>query len=137
MNDAVHELCQNEAHRGTLEAAAAGPGERIVQAEGRNPLCGDAVTFYLRIAPKRSDSAPVVAQAAWDGYACLLCRASAEAAARLIEGQPVAEGCEPPLSHVLHELGDIQPKRSRERCVRLPLDTCKEAVHEYFRSQDR
>lgn len=54
-------------------------------AEGRNPLCGDAYTVWLRVEGDR------VADAAFQGVGCAISKASASLMTTAIKGKTVAE----------------------------------------------
>lgn len=54
-------------------------------AEGHNPLCGDQLTVYLRIADG------VIADASFVGHGCAISTASASLMTEAIKGKPVAE----------------------------------------------
>lgn len=55
------------------------------QADGDNPLCGDQLTVYLRIADG------VVAEASFVGHGCAISTASASLMTEAIKGKPVDE----------------------------------------------
>jgi nitrogen fixation protein NifU and related proteins len=55
------------------------------QADGHNPLCGDQLTVYLRIADG------VVADASFVGHGCAISTASASLMTEAIKGKPVDE----------------------------------------------
>lgn len=54
-------------------------------AEGYNPLCGDQLTVYLRVA----DGA--VADVSFEGHGCAISTASASLMTEAVKGRPVAE----------------------------------------------
>ena len=55
------------------------------KAEGYNPLCGDQLTVYLRVA----DGA--VADVSFEGHGCAISTASASLMTEAVKGRPVAE----------------------------------------------
>lgn len=55
------------------------------RADGHNPLCGDQLTVYLRIADD------VVSDASFVGHGCAISTASASLMTEAIKGKPVAE----------------------------------------------
>jgi len=58
------------------------------QAEGRNPLCGDHVKVYLRIADGR------VEEISFQGGGCAICTASCSLMTEAVRGKTVAEAAE-------------------------------------------
>jgi|GEM_PF-885286 len=88
-------------------------------AEDVNPLCGDRVRMMLRVEDGH------VAAARFLGDSCAICTASADVAAELMEGRPVAAPVA--TADVLDVLqADVRP--TRLRCVTLPLTVLEEAL---------
>ena len=54
-------------------------------AHGHNPLCGDQLTVYLRVADG------VVADASFEGHGCAISKASASLMTEAVKGRPIAE----------------------------------------------
>ncbi len=111
------------------------------RASGKNPLCGDCVTVYLRL------EAEVVQEAAFESFGCALCRASAslmtaalkgatrETATRLAAGVERAltgreTGDEAPLGDDLAELTAARAFPSRVNCVLLPWRAALQAIQQ-------
>ena len=65
-------------HKGELPGAT-------VKADGTNPLCGDELTYYLRMDGGR------VAQARFTGKGCAISQAAASMLAQELEGKSVGE----------------------------------------------
>jgi nitrogen fixation protein NifU and related proteins len=56
------------------------------RADGSNPVCGDMLTVYLKVAPDKT-----IADAAFEGKGCAISVASASLMTELIKGRTVAE----------------------------------------------
>lgn len=56
------------------------------RAAGNNPVCGDMLTVYLKLAPDGT-----VAEAAFEGKGCAISMASASLMTELVKGRTVAE----------------------------------------------
>lgn len=56
------------------------------QAQGLNPLCGDAYTVYLSI-----DGAGVIREVAYEGHGCAISKASASMMSEALTGRTVAQ----------------------------------------------
>jgi len=69
---------KSSSHRGEL------PGAQI-KAEGNNPLCGDEMTFYLKLANGK------VAQARFKGKGCAISQAAASMLSQQLEGKTLDE----------------------------------------------
>jgi nitrogen fixation NifU-like protein len=91
---------------------AAGPGQ-ILTAEEYNPLCGDRVTFQVRLLEGR------LAEARFDGRGCALCLGAASILAEVVEGRPLDELQAMDQGAFLPELqSEVRP--ARLRCALLP-----------------
>ena len=99
-------------------------------AEGRNPLCGDRLTVYLRIEDAR------VTDASFQGYGCAIATASASLMTEAVRGKTIAEvdalaarfqqmvvaahdAPLPPLGE-LAALGGVRLFPARVKCASLP-----------------
>lgn len=90
-------------------------------AEDVNPLCGDRVRMQLRLEDGR------VQAARFAGDSCVICTASADVVAELVEGRSRAEASALAASDVLAVLqADVRP--TRMRCVTLPLTVLAKAL---------
>lgn len=107
----------------------------IAQAEGHNPLCGDKVTVYLRLAGER------IADAAFEATGCAISIASASMMTEVVRGKSTASaraaihdaaatfsgGCEHPPGE-LAALATVRSYPSRIRCALLPWRTLESAL---------
>lgn len=75
-----------------------------------------------------ADGAPVIERAAFDGYACTLCAACADALLEHAEGMRVRDAAELSLDDVLALWGGLEVGRTRRGCVELPLVVLKRAL---------
>ena len=72
-------------HKGLLAEADAAPlPGQVLAVEEYNPLCGDRVTFQVRIVDG------CLAEARFDGRGCALCLGAASILAEVVAGRPLA-----------------------------------------------
>ena len=120
-------------HRGVegLSLADTAPekvGEvREVCARGDNPFCGDELEVRVRL---RRDGAGgwVVERAAFDGYACTLCLAAADALMEVAEGMAAADARALTGDDACALLGGLEVGRTRKGCVELPATVLSRAL---------
>ena len=132
-DDAIARRSRKVAHRGfeALAFAAASPGGaeeiREASARGDNPFCGDELEVRVRL---RRDGARgwVVERAAFDGYACTLCLAAADALMEAAEGMAAADACALTGEDVCTLLGGLEVGRTRKGCVELPATVLSRAL---------
>jgi len=109
-------------HKGLLAAGeATSPPGQILAAEEYNPLCGDRVTFQVRLVDGR------LAEARYDGRGCALCLGAASILAEVVEGQALDALRGMDQDAFLSELqSEIRP--ARLRCALLPWVAFRHAV---------
>jgi nitrogen fixation NifU-like protein len=113
-SDMIRERWRRPRFRGELAGATA-------TAEDVNPLCGDRVRMQLRVEDGR------VRAARFAGDSCMICTASADVVAELVEGRARAEAAALEKGDVLTVLqADVRP--TRMRCVTLPLTVLGKAL---------
>jgi nitrogen fixation protein NifU and related proteins len=113
--DLILDHYENPRHYGAL------PGATVVRT-GRNPGCGDEITFYLRV-----ESNGRIAAISFEGEGCTISQAAASVTAEMLAYKTLAEVEEIPSSAILGELGyDIAS--TRLGCATLGLNTAKEAA---------
>lgn len=115
MTDLVEALADNPHHKGAL---AEGPG--VYRAHGDNPFCGDTLDVFVRLLAAE-DGSVRIEEARFDGYACSLCAAAAEALLSAVSGMRAVEAQSVTYDEVLGLLGNPSVGRTRAGCVRLPL----------------
>lgn len=108
------------------------------QAEGFNPLCGDRLTVYLRVADG------VITDVSFQGSGCAISKASASMMTEIIKGKTIAEaealfgrfqrmitappdGQSEPLGK-LTALSGVRQFPIRVKCASLPWHTLKAAI---------
>ena len=99
-----------ERHRNPRFKGFSGPGD--VAATGDNPFCGDALE--VRVVRGEADGAPMVARAAFDGYACSLCAATADLVMEHVTGMRVEDAERLTVDDVLALWGGLQVGRTRK-----------------------
>jgi nitrogen fixation NifU-like protein len=90
--------------------------------EGDNPLCGDVVTFYLKLDDGH------LADVRFRGRGCAISQASASMLTDMIVGRPVNELKHFPTKELLDELG-IQISPARMKCATLSVNTLRVALN--------
>jgi len=87
---------------------------------GVNPLCGDEVTFYVRL-----DSGKRIKEVKWEGAGCAISQAAASVFSGMIKGKTLAAARKLTSQKFLQAL-DIELSPVRRKCALLPLYTIKE-----------
>jgi nitrogen fixation protein NifU and related proteins len=90
--------------------------------EGDNPLCGDVITFYLKLHDGK------VGDVRFRGRGCAISQASASMLTDLIVGKPVQDLKTFPTRDLLEELG-IQISPARMKCATLSVNTLRVALN--------
>lgn len=126
MNETIMERSRNPRHKGLLDEGHA------LRRHASNPLCGDSLSLDVAVQATDGNAlGATVTDVRWDGYACALCAASADALAELAIGRSVAEAAALGPDDVARALSNVEPKRSRRNCLELPLTVFKEALESY------
>lgn len=120
--DLVETLAADPRHKGVL---AEGPG--TCRAHGDNPFCGDALDVFVHLCATENGEARIE-EARFDGYACSLCTAAAEALLDAVSGVRVDEARRMTYDDLLGLLGNPSVGRTRSGCVRLPLTVLGRAL---------
>ena len=103
------------------------PERRCVTARGDNPFCGDELEVRAELT--RTEAGEwAVARAAFDGYACTLCLAAADALMEAAEGMTLAQVQAATHVDVCRWLGGLAVGRTRKGCVDLPLTVLHRAL---------
>ena len=97
--------------------------EATVSVEGANPLCGDRIRVELRVHDRTIDDARFTADA------CAICIASASVLTDHVRGMCL-DDAERVEARWIHATLEGEPPPGRARCVSLPLDTLRRAIHE-------
>ena len=107
------------------------------QAEGSQPLCGDLCTMHCVV------QNGVLTDIGWEGQGCVLSRASASLLSEYVQGKTETElrqvtlevtefflkKGDQPLCRELEILAPVRALPLRVKCVLLPWQTLKQALH--------
>ncbi len=99
-------------------AAELAPERRVLSACGENPFCGDELEVRVLMRRAAADTW-VVERAAFDGYACTLCLACADAIMEHAQGMEAAEAARLTGDAACRLLGGLEVGRTRRGCVDL------------------
>lgn len=102
-------------------------GSFDLRAEGDNPFCGDMLEVRVSVQTGQ-DGTSVVERAAFEGYACTLCTACADALMQHVEGMAVHTAASLELDDVLGLWEGLETGRTRRGCAELPLVVLKRAL---------
>ncbi len=94
------------------------------EAEGQNPLCGDEVTIYVRLAP----DGETIDEVKFSGRGCAISQAATSMLTELVTGRTATEVATLPKDELLEEIG-IPLTPVRLKCALLGLSTLKLALH--------
>ncbi len=130
---AIARRSRRASHRGFEGLAPSGTaskkaGEvRETSARGDNLFCGDALEVRVQL---RRDSVRgwIVERAAFDGYACTLCLAAADALMEAAEGMSAADARALTGEDACALLGGLEVGRTRKGCVELPATVLSRAL---------
>ena len=127
---------KNSTHSGVLSGAQ-------ITAEGNNPLCGDEMTFYLKLANGK------VAQARFNAKGCAISQAAASMLSQQVEDKSIAEirriieamkglmqGQEPDASLELGDLEALSGVRKfpvRVKCAALSWNVVEQGLNDYVK----
>lgn len=120
--DFILDHYENPRHYGPLEQPT------VVQ-KGGNPGCGDIVTFYLKL-----DGAERIADISFEGEGCTISQAASSLVTEMFHGKTLAEVEATPADTILDLLGR-ELAGTRLKCATLGLNTTKEAIRVFKRSQ--
>ena len=102
-------------------------GDYDAEAEGDNPFCGDMLEVRVAVR-SNGDDARIIERASFDGYACTLCTACADALMERVEGMDAREAASLTLDDILGLWGGLEVGRTRRGCAELPLVVLKRAL---------
>jgi len=117
-------------HYGALTAATH-------QAEGYNPLCGDKVQVYLKIADNSIEAIQ------FESASCAICKASASMMVQALAGEPLGQidALQSEVREFLEGVSEVSVEKSelaalqgvrnfpaRIKCAKLPWDTLAHAI---------
>ena len=93
-----------------------------VQADGRNPLCGDQITVYANLA------GGAIEAIRFQGRGCAISQAATSMLTELVVGKPIEQVAAMSKDELLEELG-IPVTPVRLKCALLGLGVLKVALH--------
>ncbi len=94
--------------------------EPTLMLDGGNPLCGDQVSFTLKI------NEGLIKDIKFQSKGCAISRAASSMVTELVIGKTIDEVLKIPATEILEQLGNII--KLRQKCALLPLHVVHEGV---------
>ncbi len=117
-NPKILELFKNPKNLGKMEDAS-------VSAIAGNPMCGDMITFYLKI-----DDKEVIEKASFESYGCAANIATSSIVTEMIKGMKLAEAWNVSYKSVAEAVGGLPSVKFH--CGILAVGALKRAIRKYF-----
>lgn len=114
----ILDLCKHPHNRGHIE-------DFDLEASGGNPLCGDQVTFTMKISDGRIEDMK------FKSNGCAISTASQSLLTEMAKGKKVSEAGKITPEMLFSELGDII--QTRMKCALLGLEVMKRGIAEYMK----
>ena len=121
-NPKVLELFKNPKNLGKMEDAT-------VVAIAGNPLCGDMITFYLKINDK-----DIIEKASFESYGCAANIATSSIVTEMIKGKSLEEAWKITWKSVAEAVGGLPSVKFH--CGILAVGALKRAIRKYFTSKN-
>jgi nitrogen fixation NifU-like protein len=121
-NPKVLELFKNPKNLGKMEDAT-------VVAIAGNPLCGDMITFYLKINDK-----DMIEKASFESYGCAANIATSSIVTEIIKGKSLEEAWKITWKSVAEAVGGLPSVKFH--CGILAVGALKRAIRKYFTSKN-
>jgi nitrogen fixation NifU-like protein len=121
-NPKVLDLFRNPKNLGKMEDAT-------VTAVAGNPLCGDMITFYLRI-----NSRDIIEKASFESYGCAANIATSSIVTEMIKGMKLEEAWKISWKSVAEAVGGLPSIKFH--CGILAVGALKRAVRRYYRNKN-
>jgi nitrogen fixation NifU-like protein len=121
-NPKVLELFKNPKNLGKMEDAT-------VVAIAGNPLCGDMITFYLKINDK-----DMIEKASFESYGCAANIATSSIVTEMIKGKSLEEAWKITWKSVAEAVGGLPSVKFH--CGILAVGALKRAIRKYFASKN-
>lgn len=97
-----------------------------------NPVCGDLMTFYIRVEPKTDDLEKVrITEIKFKTFGCAAAIAVASMASEMIQDKTLAEITELSRRDVANELDGLPP--AKMHCSNLGVQAIQEAIKDYLK----
>jgi len=120
-NPKVLELFKNPKNLGKMEDAT-------VTAVAGNPMCGDMITFYLKI-----NDQDIIEKASFESYGCAANIATASIVTEMIKGMPLAEAWKISWKSVAEAVGGLPSVKFH--CGVLAVGALKRAIRKYYKEK--
>jgi nitrogen fixation NifU-like protein len=117
-NPKILELFKNPKNLGKMEDAS-------VTAVAGNPMCGDMITFYLKINDKE-----VIEKASFESYGCAANIATSSIVTEMIKGMKLSEAWNVSYKSVTEAVGGLPSVKFH--CGILAVGALKRAIRKYF-----
>ena len=121
-NPKVLELFKNPKNLGKMEDAT-------VVAIAGNPLCGDMITFYLKINDK-----DIIEKASFESYGCAANIATSSIVTEMVKGKSLEESWKITWKSVAEAVGGLPSVKFH--CGILAVGALKRAIRKYFTSKN-
>lgn len=120
-NPKIIELFKNPKNLGKMEDAT------VVSVAG-NPLCGDMITFYLKI-----DDQDVIEKASFESYGCAANIATSSIVTEMIKGMKLEDAWKISYKSVAEAVGGLPSVKFH--CGILAVGALKRAIRKYFENK--
>ena len=117
-NPKILELFKNPKNLGKMEDAS-------VSAVAGNPMCGDMITFYLKIDDKK-----VIEKASFESYGCAANIATSSIVTEMIKGMKLADAWNISYKSVAEAVGGLPSVKFH--CGILAVGALKRAIRKYY-----
>ncbi len=121
-NPKILELFRNPKNLGKMEDAT-------VSAVAGNPLCGDMITFYLKI-----NESDVIEKASFESYGCAANIATSSIVTEMIKGLRLEDAWAVSWKRVTEEVGGLPSIKFH--CGILAVGALKRAIRKYYKGKD-
>lgn len=120
-NPKVLELFRNPKNLGKMDDAT-------VTAVAGNPLCGDMITFYLKI-----NEQEVIERASFESYGCAANIATSSIVTEMIKGMTIEEAWKVSWKNVTEAVGGLPSVKFH--CGILAVGALKRAIRKYYKER--
>lgn len=121
-NPKILELFRNPKNLGKMEDAT-------VKAVAGNPMCGDMITFYLKI-----DEHGVIEKASFESYGCAANIATSSVVTEMVKGMKLEDAWKISYKSVAESVGGLPSVKFH--CGILAVGALKRAIRKYYESKD-
>jgi nitrogen fixation NifU-like protein len=120
-NPKILELFRNPKNLGKMEDAT-------VTAVAGNPLCGDMITFYLKI-----NNEDIIEKASFESYGCAANIATSSVVTEMVKGQKLEDAWKVSWKNVTEEVGGLPSVKFH--CGILAVGALKRAIRKYYKNK--